>query len=162
MFKLVICGHKGSRNRSSGDVFDDYTNQIVVNLNHALNKKAEPIIVFNRWNKSSLFYYHPLAEDPKAKETDDCNGCPDPPFVKKMSQTLFSQIQGTVPLDDRYLILFNISNVMKYCMTGVTEVWHNFDFQFNLRHFTFSAMKITSSLSIPSAFRQPFQPKSHS
>ena len=63
-------------------------------------------------------------------------GCPTPRFVQYMDPSLFSQIQGVVPSDDsqsddNYLILFDIRNVLKYCFTAETEVWHNFDFEFN-------------------------------
>ena len=124
---MVKCSDNYVTVRREGQVFENYTNKILVNLNRALNKEAEPILVFDRWNKSSVKYYYPLI----GNTTNDCNGCQVPPFVEAMPPQLFSKIQGVVPSDDGYLILFNITDVLKYCVTGVTEVWHNFHFEFN-------------------------------
>ena len=131
--------------------FDDYRNQILVNLNRPRSNITTQrlILVFNRFNKSSVFYYYPLRKE-NLNKREDCNGCDVPTFVRDMNQSLFSQIRGVVPFDepqsdDRYLILFNISNVLKYCFTEETEVWYNFDFDFIFKNLTFSAIKRTNS-----------------
>ena len=74
--------------------------------------------------------YYPLGRS----ETEVCNPCPVPTFVRYMESELFRQILSVLPFDttdsDNYLILFNISNVLKYWFTA-TQVWHNSDFEFN-------------------------------
>ena len=112
--------------------FKDYRNQIVVNQKREGNASG-PISVFNRSNKSSVFFYFPSKN--RTHIFWRCRDCKVPKFFKDRNQTLFSQILGVVPYEkapaDNYLILFNISHRPKYCITGRTEVWHNFDFEFN-------------------------------
>ena len=87
--------------------------------------------MLNRWDKTSGFHFYPIKENYPVQ----CSPCPDVPnFVRDMDPNLFSQIQGMVPFsqsEDSYLILFNISNRLKYCLTKESEVWHNFDIEFN-------------------------------
>ena len=57
-----------------------------------------------------------------------------PKFVKAMDQKLFETIQGVVPhgkSNEGFLILFKIRDRLHYCLTEYSEVWHNFDFEFN-------------------------------
>ena len=116
---------------STEDTFVHYNQQIVVSLNREIYS-SKPIAVFNRLNKSSVFYYWPLRD--KDQRVINCTECHVPKFVEKMDPQLFTRIQGVVPFnqsEESYLILFNISDVLQYCFTEETEVWHNFDFDFN-------------------------------
>ena len=118
----------GSYMRVKTPDFDDYKDQIVVNLNRQTGQ-SKPILVLNRFDKP-LFFYYPLTRE-KIKACTDCH---IPTFVEKMDRSLFKTILGVMPYTaspERYLILFNISNRFKYCMTEVSKVWHNFDFQYN-------------------------------
>ena len=99
------------------------------------NTRFKPTIkalfMYSRWNKSSFFLHNP---DLHNRENCD-QSCVRPGFVEVMKQNLFQQIQAVVPFNttessDDYLILFNINNVLKYCFTEETEVWHNFEFDF--------------------------------
>ena len=105
-----------------------------------------PLLVYNRSDKTSLFYY-PLKGDKKER----CSECeqtndPNPGYsfrhnMNNMKPTIFSKILGVVPIHlnhdyDEFLILFNISNRLKYCLTTRTEVCHNFDIEFNQRFFS--------------------------
>ena len=110
--------------------FDDYPNQVVINMNRN-TRFSNRILVLNRWNKSSVFFYYPTMDSNETTCVVQKPLCRAPPFVKHMDPKLFSKILGVVPYTDRssvFLILFNITNRLKYCFTEETEVWHNFEF----------------------------------
>ena len=74
---------------------------------------------------------------PDCEDIMKCIRCTAPRFASFMNAELISNLQGVVPYTgsrEVFLILFNISNRIKYCFTTNTEdrvVWHNFDFDFN-------------------------------
>ena len=108
----------------------NFTNLIVVNTNLINYYYSKRILVFDRWNKSSVFRYYPL----KVDKRQACTGCAVPTFVQYMDPNLFSKIQGVMSVRTRresYLILFKIRERLQYCVTEYSEVWHNFDFEFN-------------------------------
>ena len=113
--------------------FVNYTNLIVINMND-FSHFSKRILVFDRRNKSSVFRYYPL----KVDKRQACNGCAVPTFVRKMDQKLFEKIQGMLSLGkpkksdrNRYLVLFKIGERLQYCLTAESEVWPNFDIDFN-------------------------------
>ena len=88
-----------------------------------------PLKMVSRWDKSKHTYPCLIFED-----FVDCEDSDVPTFVKAMDQKLFTTIQGVVPFgqsNDSYLILFKIRDRLQHCFTEETEVWHNFDSEFN-------------------------------
>ena len=123
---------QNSMSSSHVNDFNISTDLILVNLNR-YHHTSQPILLLERMNKTSGFKYFPKLRY-RDNSRVDCP-CPETPaFVKNMDPKLFSQIQGTVPFgqsEDSYLILFKIRDRLQYCLTEESEVWHNFDSEFN-------------------------------
>ena len=112
--------------------FFNHSDLIVFNINRQIHSK-KPLLVLNRSKQNSGFLFYPITNDSTVFCTAE-SPCPLPNFVKEMSPDLFRRIQGAVPFkesDESYLILFKIKDRLKYCLTAESEVWHNFDFEFN-------------------------------